>query len=288
MTNLVSYNIQYGTGRDRRVDVDRIVDEIGDADVIAMQEVDRFWTRSGMRDQVLAIAERMPEHHWVYGPGIDLDASFRDVDGRLHNRRRQFGNMLLSRYAILSSRNHLLPKHGLVTQVSLQRSVLDAVVAVPSGPVRVASVHLAHSSPAERLAQVQRLRQLQREADYDGGVLSGTGPNWREEGLPTPTPRASILLGDFNMTPDDPAYAAMAGPDDPSYGRITTLDGYLDAWLHSGGAPDGGHTRFEETRSRRIDYAFVSPDLADSIRSVRVDEAADGSDHQPLWLEIDL
>ncbi|MEX2614748.1 MAG: endonuclease/exonuclease/phosphatase family protein [Alphaproteobacteria bacterium] len=288
MTNLVSYNIQYGTGRDRRVDIDRIVGEIGDADIVAMQEVDRFWTRSGMCDQAQAIAERMPEHHWVYGPGIDLDASIRDADGRLHNRRRQFGNMLLSRYPILSSRNHLLPKHGLVTQVSMQRAALDAVIACPGGPVRIASVHLAHSSPAERLAQVQRLRELQREAAYDGGVLSGTGPNWREAGLPTPMPRDSILLGDFNMTPDDPAYTAMAGPDDPNYGRVTTFDGYLDAWLHAGGAPDGGHTRFEETRIRRIDYAFVSPGLADRVRGVRVDEVADGSDHQPLWLDIDL
>ena len=38
----VSYNIQYGTGKDGRIDLSRIAAEVGDADVIALQEVDRF------------------------------------------------------------------------------------------------------------------------------------------------------------------------------------------------------------------------------------------------------
>ena len=75
---------------------------------------------------------------------------------------------------------------------------------------------------------------------------------------------------------------------DPKYGRITEIDGYLDAWILSGGHADAGHTKFEETGNRRIDYAFVSPNLADRVQAVRVDAAAQGSDHQPLWLEIDL
>ena len=38
----------------------------------------------------------------------------------------------------------------------------------------------------------------------------------------------------------------------------------------------------------RIDYCFVSGGLADRLVSARVDRDADGSDHQPVWLEIDL
>jgi endonuclease/exonuclease/phosphatase family metal-dependent hydrolase len=285
---LVSYNIQYGTGKDGRVDIDRLVSEIADGDVIAMQEVDRFWSRSGMADQVEAIAERLPDHHWVYGPGVDLDASARDAAGRLRRRRRQFGNLLLSRFPILASRNHLLPKMSFHAQLSIQRTMLDGVIAFPSGPVRVASVHLAHAAAPERLAQVERLRDLQREAGRDGGVLSGEHENWREEGTPPVMPKASILLGDYNMTPDEAAYTAMVGPDDPKYGRITERDGYLDAWIHSGGDPEGGHTKFEKTGNRRIDYAFVSVELADRVVGVRADTDAQGSDHQPLWLDIDL
>jgi len=48
---LASYSIQYGLGKDRRCDVERIAREIADAHVIALQEVERFWWRPGMVDQ---------------------------------------------------------------------------------------------------------------------------------------------------------------------------------------------------------------------------------------------
>ena len=133
----VSYNIQWGTGKDGRVDLARIAGEIGAADVIALQEVDRFWTRSRMTDQAAEFGALFPEHHWVYGPGMDMDASLRGDDGKVVNRRRQFGNMLLARAAILSSRNHLLPKMKLPEKKSLQRAALEAVIEAPSGPLRV-------------------------------------------------------------------------------------------------------------------------------------------------------
>ena len=38
----------------------------------------------------------------------------------------------------------------------------------------------------------------------------------------------------------------------------------------------------------RLDYAFVSAGLADRIRDARIDNEAVGSDHQPVWVEIDL
>ncbi len=151
---LVSYNVQFCTGKDGRVDIDRIAGEVAAADVIAMQEVDRYWARSEMADQVAEITRRLPDHHWVYGPGVDLDASTRDDDGRLVNRRRQFGNLLLSRLPILASKNRLLPKMRFHAQLSLQRTMLDGVIACPGGPIRVASVHLAHAAGPERLAQV--------------------------------------------------------------------------------------------------------------------------------------
>jgi endonuclease/exonuclease/phosphatase family metal-dependent hydrolase len=285
---LVSYNVQYGTGKDGQVDIDRIVGEIADGDVIAMQEVDRFWTRSEMADQVQAFIQALPDHCWVYGPGVDLDASYRDADGILHRRRRQFGNLLLSRFPILASRNHLLPKMNFHAQLSIQRTMLDGTIAFPSGPVRIASVHLAHAAEPERLAQVAYLRALQRDAGRDGGVLTGAHSHWLERPPIPAEPASSILLGDFNMSPNESAYAALVGPVDPKYGRLTATDGYLDAWIHCGGDPNGGHTKFEDSGNRRIDYAFVSTDLAARAQAVRVDVEALGSDHQPIWLKIDL
>ena len=48
---LVSYNIRFGLGTDQKIDLERIADTVKDADIIALQEVDRCWKRSGMTDQ---------------------------------------------------------------------------------------------------------------------------------------------------------------------------------------------------------------------------------------------
>ncbi len=285
-----SYNIQYGTGKDDRVDLGRISDEIGDADVIALQEVDRFWERSGGTDQAREIAAHFPEHHWVYGAGIDVDASFRDDAGRLVNRRRQFGNMLLALTPLLSSRNHLLPKLGMVEQLSLQRSALEAVIETPSGPLRVYSLHLGHSAAPERLRQIARLREILSAAIFEGGAWSGRrfDSSWSLDGPQPPMPRQAVLLGDFNLTPDAAEYEMLCGPLEPRYGRITTLDGLTDGWIAAGNDPDEGATRLRADGWVRIDYALVTAELADKVRAMRVDDEAQGSDHFPIWIEIDL
>src|SRR5262245_50902763 len=91
---LASYNIQYGFGKDGRNDLARSAGEIRGADVIALQEVERHWQRTGFVDQPAELARLLPEYHWVYGPGADMDASLPGPDGRPLHRRRQFGNML--------------------------------------------------------------------------------------------------------------------------------------------------------------------------------------------------
>ena len=47
----VTYNIQYGKGRDGHFDLRRIADAVREADVIALQEVERYSIRSGTVDQ---------------------------------------------------------------------------------------------------------------------------------------------------------------------------------------------------------------------------------------------
>src|SRR5437762_10861455 len=133
----VTYNIQYGLGKDSRYDLARIAREVETADVIALQEVERHWQRSGCVDAPAVLASYLPEHHWVYGANLDVDASYRDPAGRLVNRRRQFGTMILSRAPIVSSRNHMLLKYGTLTQHSTQQRAPEAVIrTAPAGPVR--------------------------------------------------------------------------------------------------------------------------------------------------------
>ncbi len=276
----VSYNIQWGTGKDERVDLPRIAGEIGEADVIALQEVDRYWTRSQMTDQAAEFGALFPEHHWVYGPAVDLDGSQRDAGGRVVNRRRQFGNMLLTRLPILSSRNHLLPKMNLPVELSLQRAALEAVIDTPSGPLRVHSLHLNHSSAEERLLQIARLREILAAAPAEGGTWSGRhyNPVWELDDPQPPNPARTILFGDFNFRPDSEEHAVLLAGE----------DGLIDAWPALGNDDASGWTCALRNGDWRIDFAFVTPDMKDRLRNMSVDQTAQGSDHQPIRIEIDL
>ncbi len=287
---LVSYNIQFGRGKDNRFDLDRIAATVRGADVIALQEVERFFARSGMVDQVAELTRLLPDYHWVYGPGLDLDASTTGTDGRPVHRRRQFGNMLLSRTPILSSRNFMLPKFATLEQLSLQRCALEGVIDTKRGPVRFYSLHLTHLADATRAPQIDALLDIHRRAPVEGGAWCGRlRDDWSNgEALPV-MPREAILMGDFNMFASSPLYDRFVGPVGP-YGRMNNPEGFVDAWVAAGHGEGEGVTCRSGSVStgHRIDYCFVSASLAGLIRSARIDEQAQGSDHQPIWTEIDL
>jgi endonuclease/exonuclease/phosphatase family metal-dependent hydrolase len=285
---LISYNIQYGLGKDGRYDLARVAREVEGADIIALQEVERHWQRSGRTDAPTVIASHLPEHHWVYGANLDMDASFRDAGGKLVNRRRQFGTMILSRAPIVSSRNHLLPKYGTLAQHSIQQGALEAIIVTPrAGPVRIYSLHLSHLSSALRLPQVEALLAIHARAPSEGGAWCGGHPDpeagWTEGDMP-PMPAEAILLGDFNFEWNSPEYDRIVGAASERYGRLNRLTGFVDAWVASGHGEEGGET----IPGKRIDFCFVSASLAPRIKACRVDADATGSDHQPLWVEMDL
>ena len=295
----VTYNIQYGLGRDGRYDLDRTARVVEGADVIALQEVERFWKRSGYVDEVARLAERLADFHWVYAPGLDIDASTRGADGRLIRRRRQFGIMLLSRSPIISSRGFPLPKYGTLKQHSIQQALLEAVIDTPAGPIRVYSVHLSHLSAETRVPQIEALLDIIDRAPSEGGAWCGGHPNpdagWTE-GEEPPMPRQAMIMGDFNFVPDSSQYDKIAGPVSPNYGRLVRRDGLLDAWVVA------GHGENDRVTSPAVangpgagmdidsclDYCFVTVDLAGRVRGVHIDGTADASDHQPVWIDLDL
>lgn len=285
--HFVTYNIQYGLGRDGHYDLARIAREVESADVIALQEVERFWQRSGMVDEPALIARHLPRHHWVYGANLDMDADTVEADGRVVHRRRQFGTMILSRLPILSSRNHLLPKYGTLTQHSIQQGTLEAVIGLKMGALRVYSVHLSHLDAATRLPQIETLLAIHRRAPAEGGAWCGGHPNpaagWTEGEMP-PMPRQALFMGDFNFTPGSAEYTAMVGPMTTHHGRLLSTDGLVDAWTVAGHEEAAGIT----CDGKRLDYLFLSANLRHRVRSVRIDETAEGSDHLPVWMELDV
>lgn len=285
----VSYNVQYGTGLDGRYDITRIADAVREADLVALQEVTRNNPRNGGRDMVAELREALPGHFAVYGPNFEADMGSRIVDGRAVDMHLQFGNMILSRTPILMSRNLLLPRRRSLDRLNLQRGALEALVDTPLGPIRFYSVHLDHRGPDERLRQIDFL--MRRVLDYprEGGGLTGLS----ELGMPEPPhPEAFVMLGDFNLLPGSAEYLAICGHPDHEFGVPLVADRAVDAAaaVAAGGEapatwvdPDRPADR---SRWKRIDYAFVSPGLAGNVRASRVDAAATGSDHQPLWLEL--
>lgn len=282
--NFTTYNIQFGRGLDGKIDLDRIADTVRDADVIALQEVERFFPRSGNIDQVEELARRLNLHHWVYGAGVDFSADRLLPNGNIRHQRQQFGNMLLSRTPILASRNHLLPKYGSTGPLSIQRSALEGVIHCGSRRVRVYSIHLTHISATVRLQQIDRILEIDQGAVREGWPISGkmSVTDFEGQANENSMPRESILMGDFNFTPDSEEYTRIVGPKSDYGGRVINPDGFIDAWVACGNSELTGVTAERRGYDVRMDYCFVRNPLSDRIRSVRIDSNADGSDHKPF------
>jgi hypothetical protein len=104
---------------------------------------------------------RLKEFYWVYYPAFNVDASERQENGTVLNRRRQFGPMLLSRWPIIWSRSILLPKLNTLHSMNMDSGAIECVVDVPSGPLRIYTTHLsAVKSARERLMQIDRLLEI--------------------------------------------------------------------------------------------------------------------------------
>ncbi|MDP3045439.1 MAG: endonuclease/exonuclease/phosphatase family protein [Bacillota bacterium] len=112
LLRIISYNIRHGRGIDGRVSLDRTIRTLTllRPDLVAVQEVDRFRTRSGFRDQARILGEALGMNY-VFG----------------ENRRFQgvgaYGNAVLSRFTIAKYSRTLLP--GIAEQRSLLETWLD-------------------------------------------------------------------------------------------------------------------------------------------------------------------
>jgi len=238
---------------------------------------------------VAELREALPGYFAVFGPNFEADLGSHLKDGRAVDVHFQFGNMVLSKAPIRMSRNLLLPRRRSYDRLDLQRGALEALIETERGPVRFYSVHLDHRDPGERGEQIRFLRDRLLNYAVEGGALSGL----TELGFPEPPyPESYIVMGDFNMLQGSDEYHELAGRPNHEFGTPLSAKCAVDAaallagdgeaattWVH----PDDPRDR---TLHKRIDYVFVSPDLAPALKASRVDADAVGSDHQPLWVEF--
>jgi endonuclease/exonuclease/phosphatase family metal-dependent hydrolase len=105
-------------------------------------------------------------------------------------------------------------------------------------------------------------------------------------------PEPFVLLGDFNLRSSAPEYGFLVGPMDEHLGRISSKEGFIDTWVAAGHGEDEGisfsySTSSGEVKGVRLDYAFVDESMQKRVLGARIDEQAQGSDHQPYWIELD-
>lgn len=281
---LTSFNIQYGFGADGIYSLNRIADTIRDRDLIAVQEVDRHWSRTNHDDQPAILSSLLPDHHMVYAPAFDMALPHERI------KRRQFGTLILSRWPILWSRTWPLPKRRMLDPINTQTAALEAVIAHPSGPVKLVNIHLAHVGVEERLDQIAFLKQALSNPTLEGGPWSGIDDepsrNWTEGEAEPPNPTRAIWAGDFNMEPGSAEYRALLGQT-PYHPGARYADGLIDP-----AAGLGIHTHIKdiagETRHRQLDHIFLTPDLAPCVTKVWADNNNRASDHHPLHLDLAL
>jgi len=268
----LSYNIQYGKGQDGEFNLYRIAETVKEADVVCIQEIEKFWQRSGFVDQAQILSEFLPKFYSVYGPALDMDASLKNEYGQISNRRRQFGNMILSRYPIISTRNFPLPKQGTGPVHAIQRGLLEAVIDIPGlSHTRVYSTHLSHRNPESRFPQIKLMIRRINQAPYEQGAWSGehTDAGWTEGEKPL-MPKQFILMGDMNFKLDSKEYQEMKDSED-----------FYDAWKSN------DEDRGTNVDGDSIDHCFVSKNLLPKIKRTYIDRKITASDHWPLWMEMD-
>jgi endonuclease/exonuclease/phosphatase family metal-dependent hydrolase len=157
---VLSYNIHHGEGTDGVLDLERIARVIEQAkpDLVALQEVDVLAERSGKVDQAKELA-RLTELHVAFGSSMDFQGG-------------QYGNAVLSRWPIASSKVHPLPRFG----DGEPRSVFVCEIDLPDRKEGLSffATHFGFfAGTEERLASVATIEEIAKTAPSRLAILAG-------------------------------------------------------------------------------------------------------------------
>jgi endonuclease/exonuclease/phosphatase family metal-dependent hydrolase len=195
---LATFNILHGRSlADDRVDVDRFATAVKglDADVLALQEVDRDQPRSHLTDLTAVAADAMGavDSHFAAAIAGTPGATWTAATGAEQPGTATYGIALLSRYPVRSWQVVRLPAIPFTFPMWLPgprkvivvneepRAALVGVVETPLGDLTVVNTHLSFVPGWNRV----QLRRLRRDLAAFPGPL--------------------VLMGDLNMTPPTPA-----------------------------------------------------------------------------------
>jgi endonuclease/exonuclease/phosphatase family metal-dependent hydrolase len=195
---LATFNILHGRSpADDRVDLDRFAAAVADldADVLALQEVDRDQPRSHLADLTAVAADAMGAvaHRFVAAIAGTPGATWMAATGTEQPGTAAYGIGLLSRHPVSSWQVVRLPTipvrfplwlsgpRKVIVVNEEPRTAVVAVVETPHGAVTVVNTHLSFV-PGWNRVQLSRLRR---------DLAAFPGP--------------LVLMGDLNMVPPRPA-----------------------------------------------------------------------------------
>jgi endonuclease/exonuclease/phosphatase family metal-dependent hydrolase len=162
---VMTYNIHHGEGSDGKVDLTRIAALIKNtqADIVALQEVDKGTERTGRRD--------FPEELAL------LTGMTCVFSNNYHYQGGEYGNAVLTRFPVLRSTN----SHFTMLHAPEPRGVLQLLLNIHGRHIAFCNTHLdAGHDDAERWREVTEIRALTAACGR----------------LPL------LLCGDFNAAPD--------------------------------------------------------------------------------------
>lgn len=173
MLTVMSFNIASGKRIDGKLDLELTAQAIeqGQVDVAGLQEVDRnFSSRSRFLDQAKWLSKRLGMH-MAYGPNL-IDRGAGGV-----RPKREYGNAILSRYPIVSFRNHDLSAVEVHPEEFEPRGMLEAVIDVEGVHFSFYNTHLSLI-----------------DEDVDRSLTEIIA-------ITTDNPLPQVLVGDFNAAP---------------------------------------------------------------------------------------
>ena len=218
-------------------------------DIVALQEIDRFWARSAHADQPALLAERLGLPHRCYGANLEHPPDSHSATAH------QYGTLVLSRYPIRECRTLPLRR---AQDASEPRGLTLAVVEAGGTTLDVYNTHL-HTRPEDRRLQGEDI----------AAVLDRAGR------------RPAVLMGDLNARPDAAELAPLHRrlQDAWTTAGAPAGDGKGATSPAAPGAPP----------AHRIDYIFVSTGLRVARVTVPVDERTRlAADHYPVVADLEL
>lgn len=215
---ILTYNIHHGEGLDGKVDLIRISELITNlqADIVCLNEVDKGVARTKGRDLTaeLAALTRMT--------GV--------FSNNYHYQGGEYGNAILSRYPVISSRN----THFKMLRPGEQRGILQVRIDAGGREVVFMATHIDYRpDDTERLMNVDEIFGLL--AGYQGKTV--------------------IVAGDFNDTPGRAVHTKMK-------------ERFRDAWEEAG--QGDGLTIPVKKPTKRIDYIWLEKNAPLQVKEITV------------------